>query len=497
MNVTKDSTNVSVSLYIADDSDGTPELGVVYNTAGIDLKYRRDGAAETSITEATLASLTTAHSDGGFLEIGNGWYRFDVPDAAFATGVDKVLIYGTVTGMVVYGVRVDLDDATVDANVTQISGDSTAADNLELQYDGTGLTGNEFPANQEQVGNISVEVRTEIDSNSTQLAAIVADTNELQTDDVPSLIAALNDLSTAQVNAEVDTALSDYDAPTKAEMDSGFAALNDIAATDIISSGVIKTTVGGAIDNVILVNTTTTNTDMVASAPTAASVADAVLDEALSGHNTAGSLGKAIRQVKESNVSEESTVNDGSASTTSFITSLTESTDDHYNDVSMVFIDGALSGQSRPIANYNGTTKTITLDEALTEAPASGDTFIIRTDHVHPVTRIREEIDSNSTQLAAIVADTNELQTDDVPGLIAALNNVSVADLLTTQMTEAYASDGTAPTLAQAIFLIQQTIGDFSISGTTLTAKKLDGSTTAATYTLNDGANPTSRTRST
>jgi len=267
MNVTKDSTNVSVSLYIADDSDGTPELGVVYNTAGIDLKYRRDGAAETSITEATLASLTTAHSDGGFLEIGNGWYRFDVPDAAFATGVDKVLIYGTVTGMVVYGVRVDLDDATVDANVTQISGDSTAADNLELQYDGTGLTGDTFPANQEQVGNISVEVRT--------------------------------------------------------------------------------------------------------------------------------------------------------------------------------------------------------------------------------------EIDSNSTQLAAIVADTNELQTDDVPGLIAALNNVSVADLLTTQMTEAYASDGTAPTLAQAIFLIQQTIGDFSISGTTLTAKKLDGSTTAATYTLNDAANPTSRTRST
>lgn len=71
------------------------------------------------------------------------------------------------------------------------------------------------------------EIRTEMDDNSTQLAAIVADTNELQgdwtnggrldliidailadtnelqTDDIPGLIAALNDLSAAQVNAEV------------------------------------------------------------------------------------------------------------------------------------------------------------------------------------------------------------------------------------------------------------------------------------------------------
>ena len=36
----------------------------------------------------------------------------------------------------------------------------------------------------------------------------------------------------------------------------------------------------------------------------------------------------------------------------------------------------------------------------------------------------RAEMDSNSTQLAAIVADTNELQSDDVPGLIAALDTV-------------------------------------------------------------------------
>lgn len=43
------------------------------------------------------------------------------------------------------------------------------------------------------------------------LATILTDTNELQTDDVPGLIAALNDLTAAQVNTEVDTALADID----------------------------------------------------------------------------------------------------------------------------------------------------------------------------------------------------------------------------------------------------------------------------------------------
>ena len=40
------------------------------------------------------------------------------------------------------------------------------------------------------------------------------------------------------------------------------------------------------------------------------------------------------------------------------------------------------------------------------------------------VAEITADVDSNSTQLQAIVADTNELQADDVPGLIAALDTV-------------------------------------------------------------------------
>ncbi len=84
-----------------------------------------------------------------------------------------------------------------------------------------------------------------------------------------------------------------------------------------------------------------------------------------------------------------------------------------------------------------------------------------------------------------------------VTGSVGSLAAQAVTDILTTQMTEAYNADGTAPTLAQALFMILQQAGEFSISGTTITVKKLDGSTTAATFTLDDGSDPTSRTRAT
>lgn len=106
--VKKGSTDRSVTIRIIDSTDGTPETGVVFNTSGIDLWYRREGAAVVSITEATLSALTDAHSDGGFLHIGNGEYRLDLPDAAFATGANHVDIGGTVTGMIVIGGRVRL-----------------------------------------------------------------------------------------------------------------------------------------------------------------------------------------------------------------------------------------------------------------------------------------------------------------------------------------------------------------------------------------------------
>ena len=108
--VLKGSTDQSVVVRIIDSADGTPETGVVYNTSGIDLWYRREGATKTSITEATLSALNDAHSDGGVLHIGDGYYRIDLPDAAVASGANGVMVGGTVTGMIVIGCYVPLVD---------------------------------------------------------------------------------------------------------------------------------------------------------------------------------------------------------------------------------------------------------------------------------------------------------------------------------------------------------------------------------------------------
>jgi hypothetical protein len=63
-------------------------------------------------------------------------------------------------------------------------------------------------------------------------------------------------------------------------------------------------------------------------------------------------------------------------SATVFTTSLTETTADHYNGAFCVFTSGVLLGQSRKIADYDGTDKIITTS-AFTEAPGAGDAFLI------------------------------------------------------------------------------------------------------------------------
>jgi hypothetical protein len=87
--------------------------------------------------------------------------------------------------------------------------------------------------------------------------------------------------------------------------------------------------------------------------------------------------------------------------------------------------------------------------------------------------------------------------TDAITSAIAALEDISVTDILTTQMTESYAATGVAPTLAQSLFWVQQVLTELSFSGTTGTVKKLDGATTAGTLTLDDADDPTSLTRAT
>ena len=103
----------------------------------------------------------------------------------------------------------------------------------------------------------------------------------------------------------------------------------------------------------------------------------------------------------------------------------------------------------------------------------------------------------------AILAGVGSLQTDDIPGLIAALENVSAAEvnaevvdvLRTDTLPDSYSADGAQPTIAQAVLEIRQWLMERAVAGTTVTVYKPNGSTTAMTFTLSDGTSPTSITR--
>jgi hypothetical protein len=66
---------------------------------------------------------------------------------------------------------------------------------------------------------------------------------------------------------------------------------------------------------------------------------------------------------------------------------------------------------------------------------------------------------------------------------------------LTTALTEGYRADGSTGSVRDLLYELIAHMGEASIVSTTKTIKKIDGSTTAATYTLDSGSAPTSITR--
>jgi hypothetical protein len=84
----------------------------------------------------------------------------------------------------------------------------------------------------------------------------------------------------------------------------------------------------------------------------------------------------------------------------------------------------------------------------------------------------------------------------DLTATMKASINAEMADVLTVDLlADSVATDGTRPTMAQAIYEIVQFLTEKSITSTTLTVKKVDGSTSLMTFTLDSATTPTSITR--
>ena len=221
--VFKDSTSHSYYFELVDSTTGLPKTGILYSD--VVGSYVRTRAARTAITMATLASASAAYSSGGFILVDDtnqpGVYRFDIPDAAFATGVDEVIVTVKATGCRTQSRKFTLvninnqiayaPNATANANggLPILSSSGTTLDYTLSTL--TTYTGN-TPQTADHTANI---------------AEILVDTNELQTDwvdggrldlilDTRSSQSSVDGLPT---NAELATALGTSDDATLAAVE--------------------------------------------------------------------------------------------------------------------------------------------------------------------------------------------------------------------------------------------------------------------------------------
>ncbi len=114
------------------------------------------------------------------------------------------------------------------------------------------------------------------------------------------------------------------------------------------------------------------------------------------------------------------------------------------------------------------------------------------------VTKIQDGL-ATSAALTVVLDDVVAIKvaTDLIPANPADqdLVDASILAAWTTTLTESYAVDGTVATPAQILHMIWSLLANKAIAGTTLTAKKLDGTTTSMTFTLDDSVAPTSLNR--
>ena len=234
------------------------------------------------ISSVTIDSQTVSFVAGSF-SIENRFMR-GTDSAALATdlatvdtNVDAILVdtgtslpadIAALNNLSAAQVNAEVDTAIADAALATAASLATVDANVDAILVDTGTT---IPAQITGLNNLSAaQVNAEVDTaiadaalaTAANLATIDTNVDAILVDTgttIPAQISGLNDISAAAVNAEVDTALADYDGPTKAELDAGLAALND---------------------------------------PTAAAIADAVLDEALAGHVTAGHWVKQCQTLK-------------------------------------------------------------------------------------------------------------------------------------------------------------------------------------------------------
>lgn len=401
---------------------GTGQISLSSGAVTVGTNNDKTGYTASTVSDKTGYSLASSQT---FNVTGNitGNLTGSVGSVTGAVGSVTGSV-GSVTGNIGGNVTGSVASVTniVNANITQISGDSVAADNAESFFDGTGYAGtnNVIPT----VTNITNAVTAGTVSDKSGYALSTAGVTSVQT--------GLSTLTAQQVWEYTTRTLSAF----------GF-----------------NVTVG--------TNNDKTGYTLSVTPPTAATIADAVWDETLSGHLTSGSTGAALNATGAAGDPWETTlpgsygagtagkiIGDNINATISSRSTLTASDvwgyttrtlssfgtliADIWSYIARTITGGTITTNSDK-AGYtiSGTKQTL---DALNDFNHSSDTVArvtlvdtcttntdmrgtngAYTGTPPTVVQIRTEIDTNSTQLASIKAKTDNLPSGIKKGV--ALNN--------------------------------------------------------------------------
>ena len=248
-----------------------------------------------------------------------------------------------------------------------------------------------------------------------------------------------------EINAEADAALADYDAPTKSEMDDAFTAVK-----------------GATFD---------TSTDSLEAIRNRGD-SSWLTATGFSTHSAADVWAVGTRTLSAFGFSVDVTTIESGDATTALETAATAS----------------LNSYDRPTKSE--------MDDAFTAV--KGATFDTSTDSLEAIRNRGDSSWATATGFSTFDPSSDTVANVTTVGSVSALAEAAVVDVWSTYaLTESYAAEGAAATPAELLYLAQAMDGEKAISSTTVTLKKLDQSTTAATYTLDSSTSPTSITRAT
>jgi hypothetical protein len=417
-------------------ADWTPAAG--------DVKVSKDGAAEANIATLPVINGTVGwkfvFSDA---ELQCKSLTIRVVDSATKAVEDQFFVvetYGNASAMF----QADWSAANLPANVIQISGDATAADNAEAFFDGTGYAGtnNVMPtvttltnlpaittnwltaaglaadavteiqsglATATNVSDAQTAIIAQVDANETKIDAVKAKTDNLPSDPADqsaveaAITAATSPLATAANLATVagylDTEIAAILADTN-ELQSDWAdggrldlildARSSQASVDDLPTNAELATALGTADDAVLAAIATVQADTdniqtrlpaalesgrIAAALDSAGI-DAIWNEVLTGatHNIASSAGRRLRQLADTVILVDGVCDAASNAGTDSTGTITLEV-----GTTTACIGQAIrcENQVRFIASYDAGTRVAQLDRPWCVVPDAGDEYVI------------------------------------------------------------------------------------------------------------------------